>query len=95
MVTMAGGHAKGKAEAPALMIPELSAIFKMTTSTADASPPSETVAAVIPAMTANVPNTTKNMNHIESLLLSKHSKHLNDAASLYDPRAHAAHNGGL
>jgi hypothetical protein len=95
MVTTADGHAKGKAEAPAEMMPELSAIFKMTTSTAAASPPSATVAAVMPEMTANVPNTTKNMNHIESLALSKHSKHLNEAASLYDPRAHAAHNGGL
>jgi hypothetical protein len=82
MVTTAGGHAKGKLEAPALMIPELRAIFKITTSTADASPPSLTVTAVIPAMTANVPKTTNNMNHIESVSLSKHCKHLKDAASL-------------
>ena len=67
MVTTAGGQAKGYAEAPAEIMPELTAIFKMTTSTADASPPAVTVATVNPAITAKVATTTNNMNQIELL----------------------------
>jgi hypothetical protein len=91
----AGGHAKGNPDAPAEIIPELTAIFKMTTPPALASPPSWTVAKVNPTMTANVANTTNNKNHTDSLSLSKQAKHWNEAASLYDPRAQAAHKGGL
>ena len=65
MVTTEDGHAKGKAEAPAAIIPELMAIFKMTTSTADAWPPSLTVASVKLTMTANVMNNNKMMNQID------------------------------
>jgi hypothetical protein len=66
METIIGGHFNGKAEAPAEMIAELNAIFKMTTSTADASPPSETVAAVIPAMTAKVAMITNTMKRMDN-----------------------------
>ena len=70
IVTTVEGHANGKAEAPAEMIPELIAIFKTTISTAPLLPPSLTVAYVKPAMTANVAVTTRNIKPIESFALS-------------------------
>jgi hypothetical protein len=95
MLINTGGHAKGNEEAEAEMMPELRAIFKMTTSTALASPPSLTVAKVNATMTPKVAKTTNNMNPTDALSWSKQAKHLNEDAPLYEPRAHAAHNGGL
>ena len=89
MVTTALGHAKGKAEAPAEMMLELTAIFNITTLAESAFPWSATVATVMPAITSRVPNMTKTMNKMDNSKASKHFRQRNVAASLYDPRLQA------
>ena len=78
-------------EAPADIIPEFTAIFKIITSTAAAWPPSATVATVMPAITSSVAKTTSTINNTDSSCVSKHLRQRNVAASLYDPLMHAAH----
>ena len=78
-------------EAPADIIPEFTAIFKIMTSTAAAWPPSATVARVIPAITSKVAKITNTINRIDNSCVSKHLRQRNVADSLYDPLTHAAH----
>ena len=59
MLTTAGGHDNGKLAAAAEMTALFQAILATTTSTALASPPSATVAKVMPTITARAEATTR------------------------------------